>query len=87
MHINILLTVTVTTLCITRLVPAVWGVNLGTCILQGDPQPPALFKDADFIIGGAFTIHYYLRTEKHTYTRRPQPLECSGRLEFNIKCN
>ncbi|CAM4579230.1 unnamed protein product [Leuciscus chuanchicus] len=53
-----------------------------TCILQGDPQPPALFKDGDFIIGGAFTIHYYLRTEKHTYTRQPQPLECSGSMDF-----
>jgi len=83
MHVNILLIVT--TLCITRLIPAVCGVNLGTCILQDDPQPPALFKDGDFIIGGAFTIHYYLRTEKHTYTKRPQPLDCSGRLELNMK--
>uniref|UniRef100_A0A671QR31 Extracellular calcium-sensing receptor-like n=1 Tax=Sinocyclocheilus anshuiensis TaxID=1608454 RepID=A0A671QR31_9TELE len=61
MHVSLLLTVI--TLCITRLSP-VFGVNLGTCILQG-----------------AFTIHYYLRTEKHTYTRQPQPLVCSGRLE------
>uniref|UniRef100_A0A673GUY8 G-protein coupled receptors family 3 profile domain-containing protein n=1 Tax=Sinocyclocheilus rhinocerous TaxID=307959 RepID=A0A673GUY8_9TELE len=78
MHVSLLLTVI--TLCITRLSP-VFGVNLGTCILQGDPQLPALFKNGDFVIGGAFTIHYYLRTEKHTYTRQPQPLVCSGRLE------
>ncbi|CAM4579237.1 unnamed protein product [Leuciscus chuanchicus] len=58
------------------------GRTKGTCILEGDPQPPALFKDGDFIIGGAFTFHYYLRTEKHTYTRRPQPLECSGSMDF-----
>jgi len=78
MHVKLL-----TVACVTWLVPSVCGVNLGTCILQGDPQHPALFKDGNFIIGGAFTIHYYLRTEKHTYTRRPQPLECSGRLEFD----
>jgi len=84
---NFHLLMTVTLLYIIRLCPSECGVNLGTCILQGDPQPPALFKDGDFIIGGAFTIHYYVRTEKHTYTRRPQPLECSGRLEFNSKLN
>ncbi|XP_067246829.1 extracellular calcium-sensing receptor-like [Chanodichthys erythropterus] len=78
MHVNLVLTV----VCITRLCPAVCGVNLGTCILQGDPQPPALFKDGDFIIGGAFVIHYYMRTEMHTYTRRPQPLECIGSMDF-----
>uniref|UniRef100_A0A671QHU9 Extracellular calcium-sensing receptor-like n=1 Tax=Sinocyclocheilus anshuiensis TaxID=1608454 RepID=A0A671QHU9_9TELE len=86
MHVSLLLTVI--TLCITRLSP-VFGVNLGTCILQGDPQLPALFKNGDFVIGGAFTIHYYLRTEKHTYTRQPQPLVCKLRfaraLQFAIQ--
>ncbi|XP_077050175.1 extracellular calcium-sensing receptor-like [Siphateles boraxobius] len=80
MNFHILLTMTL--LHIIRLSPAVCGVNLGTCILQGDPQSPALFKDGDFIIGGAFTIHYYVRTEKNTFTRRPQPLECSGSMDF-----
>ncbi|XDV29276.1 hypothetical protein PO909_032413 [Leuciscus waleckii] len=64
---NVLLIVTV--LCIGRLCPAVFGFNLGICILQGDPQPPALLKDGDFVIGGVFSIHDYLRTEKHLYTR------------------
>ncbi|KAL1256591.1 hypothetical protein QQF64_012136 [Cirrhinus molitorella] len=64
------------------LCPAVRGVNLGTCILQGNPQAPALFKSGDLIIGGVFSIHDYLRTEKHTYTRQPQPLECSGSVGF-----
>ncbi|XP_067245207.1 extracellular calcium-sensing receptor-like [Chanodichthys erythropterus] len=80
MRVNILLTVTI--LCITRLCPAVCRINLGNCILQGIPQPPALFKDGDFIIGGVFSIHYYLRTEKHTFTRRPQMLECIGSMDF-----
>ncbi|XP_042611603.1 extracellular calcium-sensing receptor-like [Cyprinus carpio] len=79
MHVSILLTVIL--LYIARLSP-VCGVNLGTCILQGDPQLPALFKNGDFVIGGAFTIHYYLKTEKHTYSRRPQPLVCSGSMDF-----
>lgn len=82
MHVNILLTVTL--LCIVRLCPVVCGANLGICILQADPQPPALFKDGDFVIGGAFNIHYYVRTEKQNYTQRPQPLVCIGRLEFDI---
>ncbi|KAK2894876.1 hypothetical protein Q8A67_012105 [Cirrhinus molitorella] len=64
------------------LCPVVCGVNLDTCILQADPQLPALFKDGDFVIGGAFTIHYYLKTEKQVYIRRPQPLECSGSMDF-----
>uniref|UniRef100_A0A8C1K7X6 G-protein coupled receptors family 3 profile domain-containing protein n=1 Tax=Cyprinus carpio TaxID=7962 RepID=A0A8C1K7X6_CYPCA len=80
MHVKLLLTLTL--LCITRLCPAVCGVNLNSCILQGDPQLPALFEDGDFVIGGAFTIHYYVRTEKQTYTQRPQPLVCSGSMNF-----
>ncbi|XP_051512773.1 extracellular calcium-sensing receptor-like [Myxocyprinus asiaticus] len=79
MHGNFLLAVTV--LCIARLCPAMCGVDPLTCILQGDPQPPAFFMDGDFIIGGAFTIHYS-NLENHTYTRRPQPLECSGSMNF-----
>ncbi|XP_059362222.1 extracellular calcium-sensing receptor-like isoform X4 [Carassius carassius] len=80
MHVNHLLKTTL--LCIARFYPVVCGVNLGTCILQADRQPPALFKDGDFVIGGAFTIHYYLKTEKHIYIRRPRPLECSGSMDF-----
>nr|XP_055030590.1 extracellular calcium-sensing receptor-like [Misgurnus anguillicaudatus] len=79
MQVNLVLTVTI--LYITRLCPALCGVHPVTCILQGDPQPPGLFKDGDFLIGGAFSIHYYLKAENHTYTRRPQPLECSGSMD------
>ncbi|KAL1256596.1 hypothetical protein QQF64_012141 [Cirrhinus molitorella] len=77
---NAHLILTVTLLFITS--RTVCGVNLGSCILQGDPKPPDLFEDGDIIIGGAFTIHYYVKTEKHTYGRRPQPLECSGSMDF-----
>ncbi|XP_052007895.1 extracellular calcium-sensing receptor-like [Xyrauchen texanus] len=76
MHVNILLAVAVS--CIT----SVWGGDQITCILQGDPQPPAFFMDGDFFIGGVFSIHDYLSTENHNYTRRPQLLECSGSMDF-----
>ncbi|XP_073710039.1 extracellular calcium-sensing receptor-like [Misgurnus anguillicaudatus] len=79
MQVKFVLTVTI--LYITRLCPALCGVHPVTCILQGDPQPPGLFKDGDFLIGGAFSIHDYLKAENHTYTRRPQPLECSGSMD------
>ncbi len=84
-EMNAHLLLSMTLFCITRLCPTVCAVNLGTCILQGDSHLPDLFEDGDFIIGGAFTIHYYVKTEKHTYTRQPQPLECSGRSEFDSK--
>uniref|UniRef100_A0A8C1WEV2 G-protein coupled receptors family 3 profile domain-containing protein n=1 Tax=Cyprinus carpio TaxID=7962 RepID=A0A8C1WEV2_CYPCA len=64
MHVSL-----ITVLCIARLCPAVCGVHFGTCILQGNPQAPALFKNGDLVIGGVFSIHDYLRTEKHTYTK------------------
>lgn len=80
MHVSL-----ITVLCIARLCPAVCGVNFGTCILQGNPQAPALFKNGDLVIGGVFSIHDYLRTEKHTYTKQPQPLECSGRLAYTCR--
>lgn len=79
MYINVL---SIVTQCIITLLYVVYGDRLGTCILQGDPQSPVLYDVGDFIIGGAFTIHYYLKTEKHTYTMRPQSLECSGRLDI-----
>ncbi|XP_009292006.3 extracellular calcium-sensing receptor-like [Danio rerio] len=80
MYNNVLLIVTLQ--CIITRLYVVYGNRLGSCILQGDPQPPVLFDEGDFIIGGAFSIHYYLRTEKHTYTMRPQSLECSGSMDF-----
>uniref|UniRef100_A0A8C1WEQ0 G-protein coupled receptors family 3 profile domain-containing protein n=1 Tax=Cyprinus carpio TaxID=7962 RepID=A0A8C1WEQ0_CYPCA len=58
MHVSL-----ITVLCIARLCPAVCGVHFGTCILQGNPQAPALFKNGDLVIGGVFSIHDYLRTE------------------------
>uniref|UniRef100_A0A673FM29 G-protein coupled receptors family 3 profile domain-containing protein n=1 Tax=Sinocyclocheilus rhinocerous TaxID=307959 RepID=A0A673FM29_9TELE len=68
-------------LCIARLCPVVCGINLGTCILQADPQPPALFKDGDFVIGGAFTIHYYLKTENMDF----RELRFARALQFAIQ--
>ncbi len=86
-EMNAHLVLTVIILFIIRLYPALCAVNLGTCILQGDIQPPSLFEDGDVVIRVAFTIYYYVRTENPTYARRPQPPECSGRLEFDLKIN
>uniref|UniRef100_A0A8C1WAH2 Olfactory receptor C family, k2 n=1 Tax=Cyprinus carpio TaxID=7962 RepID=A0A8C1WAH2_CYPCA len=82
MHVSILLTVIL--LYIARLSP-VCGVNLGTCILQGDPQLPALFKNGDFVIGGAFTIHYYLKTENGRLDMDFRELRFARALQFAIQ--
>ncbi|KAM6988152.1 extracellular calcium-sensing receptor-like [Tautogolabrus adspersus] len=37
--------------------------------------------DGDYIIGGVFSIHYYMHTVKHNYTSLPEPLRCTGSLD------
>ncbi|XP_029028184.1 extracellular calcium-sensing receptor-like [Betta splendens] len=37
--------------------------------------------DGDYIIGGAFSIHYNMLPVKHNYTTKPEPLSCTGRIE------
>ena len=51
-----------------------------TCKLQGTTRLPAFSMDGDFLIGGVFSIHYYMQTVKHNYTTMPEPLRCRGRL-------
>uniref|UniRef100_UPI003AAAFAE6 extracellular calcium-sensing receptor-like n=1 Tax=Centroberyx gerrardi TaxID=166262 RepID=UPI003AAAFAE6 len=36
--------------------------------------------DGDFVIGGVFSIHYYMHTVKHNYTSMPEPLRCTGSM-------
>lgn len=50
-----------------------------SCKLQGATRPPAFSKDGDFVIGGIFSIHYYMDTIQHNYTSMPEPMQCSGR--------
>ena len=51
-----------------------------TCKLQGTTRQPAFSLDGDYVIGGVFSIHYYMHTVKHNYTTTPEPLSCAGRL-------
>lgn len=68
------------------LVLMLWMTGLGPCHsnpagcrLWTEPQPPGIFMDGDFVIGGIFSIHYFTRSEQTTYTRLPEKLQCSGR--------
>ena len=53
--------------------------NSVKCMLRGTPQPPVFTLEGDYLIGGAFSIHYYMKTVKHNYTSLPEPIECTGR--------
>ncbi|XP_063349421.1 extracellular calcium-sensing receptor-like [Pelmatolapia mariae] len=36
--------------------------------------------DGDYVIGGVFSIHYYMQTVNHDYTTMPEPVRCSGSI-------
>ncbi|XP_075956751.1 extracellular calcium-sensing receptor-like [Anarhichas minor] len=36
--------------------------------------------DGDYVIGGVFSIHYYMHTVKHNYTTMPDLITCSGSI-------
>uniref|UniRef100_A0A4W4HE60 G-protein coupled receptors family 3 profile domain-containing protein n=1 Tax=Electrophorus electricus TaxID=8005 RepID=A0A4W4HE60_ELEEL len=58
------------------------NANAVSCRLWAEPQLPGLSMNGDFIIGGIFTIHYYVRSEQTNYTRLPEQLQCSGSMDF-----
>ena len=49
------------------------------CWLRGTPQLPAFTQKGDYIIGGVFPMHYYMKTVKKNYSSLPEPLKCTGR--------
>ncbi|XP_044059706.1 vomeronasal type-2 receptor 1-like isoform X2 [Siniperca chuatsi] len=51
------------------------------CRLLGTARLPAFSKDGDYVIGGVFSIHYYMHTVKHNYTTMPEPLKCTGSID------
>eukprot|EP00064_Thunnus_orientalis_P018616 superscaffoldBa00004344_g18719 len=54
------------------------------CKLQGTARLPAFSMDGDYVIGGVFSIHYYMHTVKHNYTSMPEPLSIDSReLRFS----
>uniref|UniRef100_A0AAZ3SN17 G-protein coupled receptors family 3 profile domain-containing protein n=1 Tax=Oncorhynchus tshawytscha TaxID=74940 RepID=A0AAZ3SN17_ONCTS len=57
------------------------GLESIRCRLQGTPRPPAFSQDGDFVIGGVFSIHYYMHTVDHSYTSLPEPLQCTGSMD------
>lgn len=54
--------------------------SLAKCTLQGNARPPAFSMDGDFLIGGAFFIHYQMETVVNNYTTKPKLPKCTGRL-------
>lgn len=50
------------------------------CSLQGSARLPAFSMDGDFVIGGAFFIHYQMHTLVNNYTTKPELPRCTGRL-------
>ncbi|XP_036441601.1 extracellular calcium-sensing receptor-like [Colossoma macropomum] len=69
-------------LWLTGLIPAACKADPASCRLWADPQAPALSMNGDFIIGGIFSIHFYMSSEQNTYTRQPLQLQCSGSMNF-----
>ncbi|XP_045076907.1 extracellular calcium-sensing receptor-like [Coregonus clupeaformis] len=57
------------------------GLESVRCRLQGTTCPPAFSQDGDFVIGGVFSIHYYMNTMEHSYTSLPEPLQCTGSMD------
>ena len=49
------------------------------CWLWGTPQLPAFTQRGDYIIGGVFQMHYYMKTVKKKYSSLPETLKCTGR--------
>ncbi|XP_060929370.1 extracellular calcium-sensing receptor-like [Limanda limanda] len=37
--------------------------------------------DGDYMVGGVFSIHYYMHTVRYNYTTMPEPLRCTGSID------
>uniref|UniRef100_A0A4W4DPD4 G-protein coupled receptors family 3 profile domain-containing protein n=1 Tax=Electrophorus electricus TaxID=8005 RepID=A0A4W4DPD4_ELEEL len=68
----------VSVLWMTVFSPAGCKAKPDSCRQWTQPQIPGLFMNGDFVIGGVFSIHYYIRLEQNTYTRLPPQPQCSG---------
>ena len=55
------------------------ATNSVKCMLRGNPRSTAFKLEGDYLIGGVFSIHNYIKTVNHNYTSLPEPLECTGR--------
>uniref|UniRef100_A0A3B3QXE4 Olfactory receptor C family, k2 n=1 Tax=Paramormyrops kingsleyae TaxID=1676925 RepID=A0A3B3QXE4_9TELE len=52
------------------------------CMLLDHSGPAALSRPGDFVIGGVFSLHYYMLSVENNYTHLPEPLRCRGSLDF-----
>lgn len=50
------------------------------CSLQGSNRLPAFTMNGDFVVGGAFSIHYKELTRTHNYTTVPELPSCARGL-------
>uniref|UniRef100_A0A4W4H5V1 G-protein coupled receptors family 3 profile domain-containing protein n=1 Tax=Electrophorus electricus TaxID=8005 RepID=A0A4W4H5V1_ELEEL len=91
MQITSILVSFVSVLWVTAFSTAGCKANPDSCRLWAEPQMPILSMDGDFVIGGIFSVHYYMKSEQNTYTTMPAQPQCAGRqlhlaraLEFTI---
>uniref|UniRef100_A0A3B4E9J0 G-protein coupled receptors family 3 profile domain-containing protein n=1 Tax=Pygocentrus nattereri TaxID=42514 RepID=A0A3B4E9J0_PYGNA len=63
--------------------PMLWITG---CRLWAEPQTPDVYMNGDFVIGGEFPFHYYMRPEEKTYTRHMnfRQLRFARAMEFTI---
>ncbi|XP_060928497.1 extracellular calcium-sensing receptor-like [Limanda limanda] len=47
-------------------------------------HPPAFSMDGDYVVGGVFSIHYYMNTVRYNYTTMPEPLRCTGSIDSHV---
>ncbi|XP_014879560.1 extracellular calcium-sensing receptor-like [Poecilia latipinna] len=52
--------------------------SLLKCSLQGSPRLPAFSTEGDFVIGGAFVVHYQTNAVVNNYTTKPGVATCTG---------
>lgn len=52
------------------------GGNGTTCILQGEPAYPQIWKDGDIIVGAAFPFHSNWEITDLSYLVMPQQMKC-----------
>ncbi|KAL6479451.1 hypothetical protein MHYP_G00128840 [Metynnis hypsauchen] len=72
----------VSMLWITLFSPAGCKADPVSCRLWAQSQLSGLSMNGDFVIGGVFSIHNYMRSEQNTYTGQPPQAQCSGSMDF-----
>uniref|UniRef100_A0A4W4H5U6 G-protein coupled receptors family 3 profile domain-containing protein n=1 Tax=Electrophorus electricus TaxID=8005 RepID=A0A4W4H5U6_ELEEL len=87
MQITSSLVLFVSVLWMTAFNPAGSKASPFSCRVWAEPQMPDFSMNGDFIIGGIFSIHSYMKSEQNTYTTmppQPQQLHLARALEFTI---